>query len=235
MRLSLLLALAFVAASCSSVESSAGGSRVLFLGNSLTYTHDLPRAVAALAEAAGEEMAVASVTAPNVSLEDLWHDGRALDAIASGAWDVVVMQQGPSTQPASREHLAVWVGRFAERARAEGVRPAVYMVWPPAGTDLALAEASYADAAEGAGALLLPVGRAWRLALEADPDMPLYGLDGFHPSPTGTALAALVIYGGVAGELPDALPSRLPVGATSVELDAALVEAASRALGASGR
>lgn len=230
MRPCLLLTLAFLAASCSSVGPPADGTRVLFLGNSLTYTHDLPDAVAALAEAAGGEMAVASVTAPNVSLEDLWREGRAVDAIDSGAWDVVVMQQGPSTQPASREHLAVWVGRFADRARDAGVRPVVYMVWPPEGTDLALTEASYAAAAESADALLLPAGRAWRLAMEADPDVPLYGPDRFHPSPTGTALAALVVYGGLAGGLPDSLPAHLVVGGVSVEVDAALVHAASRAL-----
>ena len=42
--------------------------------------------------------------------------------------------------------------------------------------------------------LLLPAGDAWRAAWAADARLPLYGPDGFHPSPMGTYLAALVIY-----------------------------------------
>ena len=42
--------------------------------------------------------------------------------------------------------------------------------------------------------MLMPVGEAWRGAWRQNPDAPLYGPDGFHPTPTGTYLAALVIY-----------------------------------------
>ena len=42
--------------------------------------------------------------------------------------------------------------------------------------------------------LLLPVGDAFRVAIEKDPSVSLFGPDGFHPSPLGTYLAAIVIH-----------------------------------------
>ncbi|HSF38638.1 MAG TPA: hypothetical protein VLT87_02530, partial [Thermoanaerobaculia bacterium] len=82
--------------------------RVLFLGNSLTYSNDLPGIVQAFAKARGQEIYVDSVTLGGANLEDLWDDGSALDAIAKGNWNVVVLQQGPSSAPDSREHLRDW-------------------------------------------------------------------------------------------------------------------------------
>jgi len=55
--------------------------------------------------------------------------------------------------------------------------------------------------------MLLPVGEAWRAAWRRDPDVPLYGPDGFHPTPTATYLAALVIYQQVSGRSPIGLPA----------------------------
>jgi hypothetical protein len=42
--------------------------------------------------------------------------------------------------------------------------------------------------------MVAPVGTAWKVALDADRDLPLYGSDGYHPAPAGTLLAALTIY-----------------------------------------
>jgi hypothetical protein len=53
---------------------------------------------------------------------------------------------------------------------------------------------SYAAAAAAAHALLLPAGEALRSAYGADPSMPLFDADGFHPLPLGSFGVALVIY-----------------------------------------
>ena len=47
--------------------------------------------------------------------------------------------------------------------------------------------------AHGFHHLVLPVGEAWRSAWRIDPNIALYGPDGFHPSLMGTYLAALVV------------------------------------------
>src|SRR5688572_25247155 len=72
--------------------------RVLFIGNSLTYTNDLPATLEAVARAAGQRIEAVAVTAPNFSLMDHVRGGsEALPMIRRGGWDFVVMQQGPTS------------------------------------------------------------------------------------------------------------------------------------------
>ena len=103
---------------------------VLFVGNSLTATNDLPAQVAALAKAAGHRLETDAVIQDGFSLEDHWKRGAALSAIASGRWDVVILQQGPSSLPESQAHLREWTARYAALARKAGTRAGLLTVWP---------------------------------------------------------------------------------------------------------
>ncbi len=171
--------------------------RVLFVGNSLTATNDLPAYVAGLADAAGRKLEYRTIAVGGYSLEDHWNLGEARKALATRSWDVVVVQQGPSALPESQVNLRAWAMRFADEARAKGTRPALLTVWPESYRQSALADVitSYRRAAGAAGAELLPAGLSWQTAWRCDRRLGLYGGDGFHPSPLGTYAAALVVYG----------------------------------------
>jgi len=176
--------------------------RVLFIGNSLTFANDLPGMVAAMGEADGRRVEVASIAAPDFSLEDHWQKGEARRAIARGGWSVVVLQQGPSALPASRALLVEYTKRFAREIRQAGATPALYMVWPSTARrgDFAAVSGSYATAAAAVEGLLMRAGDAWREAWRLDSRLPLYGPDGFHPSALGSQLAAMVIYQQLTGQ-----------------------------------
>jgi hypothetical protein len=171
--------------------------RVLFVGNSLTATNDLPAVVAGLARATGRNLEYRTIAFGGYALEDHWAQGDARAALASRSWDVVVMQQGPSALPESQINLRQWASRFADEARAAGTRPALLTVWPESYRRRALRDviASYRRAAEAARADLFPAGLAWQIAWRCKPRLGLYGPDGFHPSALGTYAAALVLYG----------------------------------------
>ena len=191
--------------------AASGGMRVLFIGNSLTYANDLPLMVQALAKAAGLDLYVEAITAGGAGLDDHWRDGDALRAISRRGWNVVVLQQGPSSLPESRVHLRKWARQFAAPIRKAGARPALYMVWPDK-TRLAWFDevrGSYALAAEDVDGILLPAGEAWRAAWRRDPRARLYAMDGLHPSVAGTYAAALSIYGMLCNRPPQNLPARL--------------------------
>lgn len=171
--------------------------RVLFIGNSLTYTNDLPAVVAAIAKAGKQKKLVyKTIAEPNYALEDHWNNGNTLKVISKGKWDFVVMQQGPSGSADGRRDLLKQSKRFAEEIIKTGAKPALFMVWPPEEGKIALSDVirSYQDAAIEADALILPAGKAWLASRESDPSIKLYSDDGFHPSLNGTYLSALVIY-----------------------------------------
>ncbi|MEX0892004.1 MAG: hypothetical protein WEB88_07520 [Gemmatimonadota bacterium] len=192
------------------------GEGVLFIGNSLTASNDLPGMVTALAEAAGADIPTMAVLAAQTSLEDHWHEGSARREIERGGWRAVVLQQGPSTLPESREHLIHWTGVYADAIRSQGGAPYVYMVWPPMGGDWERAIGSYRLAAEAAQSGLFPVAEAFRAAWARDPELPLLAGDGFHPSAMGTYLAAVVMVAQLENRSPVGLPADL-AGRVSVE------------------
>jgi hypothetical protein len=233
-----LVLVALAVAGCGGEDGGAEGApqeaplRILFVGNSLTATNDLPGAVARIAEDAGRRPVETRTVAPGgVSLEEHWTSTGARQALAEADWDVVVLQQGPSSLPESRAHLVSWARRWADEVRAHGAKPALLTVWPEEERASALPDviASYEAAAGESGAELLPAGAAWSAAWRRDRGLALYGPDGFHPSELGTELAALVVYAGLTGAAPDGLPLDAAVPADSAGI---LRDAAAEALAA---
>ena len=215
---------------------AAGGTqdiRVLFIGNSLTAANDLPAMVRELAQQNGlrERVAVGLIAKPNFSLEDHWNDGEALRAVRSGRWTHVVLQQGPSSLMESRGPLREWSKRFATEARATGAKILLCGVWPPRERLQFQPDVteSYRLAATDAGGELVAVGEGWRLAWEKDRQLPLYGPDGFHPSPLGTYLGALMFFERVTGRSSSGLqpPRSVRADAKTLKL---LEDSAHRAL-----
>lgn len=185
--------------------------RVLFIGNSLTASNNLPAIVQAMAKAGGQRPLVYQTeVAPGFSLGDHLQRGQAQRAIARGKWDVVVLQHGPSTLPESRKELVRDARRFNELIRKAGARPALLMVWPLRSRqqDFDRVRDSYALAAKETEGILLPAGEAWRAALLKQPNLPLYN-DDIHPTPAGSYLAALVIYARLYEQSPVGLPATL--------------------------
>lgn len=181
----------------SHLEDTRVKLRILFIGNSLTDANDLPAIVQALAKANGEHIQVDAVTQGGANLEDHWNDGVALQKIAQGRWNVVVLQQGPSSAPDSRAHLREWTRKFDERIREAGARTALYMVWPTPdrlGYFDDVREA-YRLAALDVNGLFFPAGEALREAQRRNVGTSLYTFDQFHPSQAGSYAAGLSIYG----------------------------------------
>ena len=201
---------ALATAATPAFAQDATAQRLLFIGNSLTYTNNLPRIVEAVFAGAGAQASTDMVAMPGVSLFDHWYSPqrKAEKAIARGGWTTVVMQQGPSSRPESRRDLRSSVKRFAKFIAAAGARPALYCVWPQQSRpeDFDDVIESYRLAADDIGGLFFPVGAAWR----ATPaDIPLYSPDGIHPNAYGSYLAALVMYGVLSSRSPEGLPATL--------------------------
>jgi hypothetical protein len=178
--------------SCVVAPAAAAPLRVLFIGNSYTYTHNLPEVFRRVAAAEGRQVSVQSLTAPGVSIEDHFSAGN-LPRELRGDWDLVVMQQGPSSLPENRRYLVSWTAEVARHLDPARTRIVMFSVWPAIehGHTWENAEISYAQAAEKVGGCLFPAAAAWRFALLDDPSVPLYSSDGLHPTREGVMLAAM--------------------------------------------
>ena len=202
-----------------SPSAIGSGARVLFIGNSLTYENDVPKMVRELAAAAGLAWYVEAQVSGGASIQDQWERNLVQAKITNGNWDAVVLQQGPSSLPDSRTNLRHWTGEYDRLIREAGGRTALYEVWP----ELSRFEVfdrvrdSYALAARDVDGWFLPAGEAWRVAWEDDPELQLYGPDGFHPTVAGSWAAALTIFGGLSEHSLADLPAPEGVDAATAE------------------
>jgi hypothetical protein len=170
--------------------------RVLFVGNSLTYTNNLPLLVKEVAMKYDRSIETDMLAFPNFTLEDHWLEGKLQKLIASGRFDILVVQQGPSSQADGREMLLGYGLKLKKLCQQSNVALAFFMVWPPRNHAERFKGVikNYSDAAEKTGSILCPVGLAWKTCIETNKDCDYYDADGFHPSLAGSKVAAAVIY-----------------------------------------
>jgi hypothetical protein len=219
------------APACNSQDANAprAGKRILFIGNSLTYVNNLPGMVAALGRLTDDTLSVETVASANYALIDHYNGGsRALGELQSSRWDVVVLQQGPSTTPVNRDSLILVAKLFEPLIRNAGATPALYMVWPTVDRKAFFdaARVSYQMAADEVNGIFIPAGAAWATAWATDPNLPLYDPDGLHASPLGTYLAALVIYERLTGKDARQLPGTAIPGVSAPEATVRLLQRA---------
>jgi hypothetical protein len=177
--------------------------RILMLGNSFTFTNNMPQMLAYLigAEVVHHTRGGARLSEhlnPNTKL-----GARTQAALRQEHWDYVVLQEmshGPITSPKS---FFSSVERLCNQARESGALPILYATWAyqKGGNKLTakgweyeemarrLSEA-YHKAAQENHALIADVGRRF---YELSDTEELYAHDGVHPNEKGSGIAAKTI------------------------------------------
>jgi hypothetical protein len=172
---------------------------VLFLGNSLTYSNNLPELMKLVASCDSVEMTYRSICFPNYALIDHWNDGLAQKEIETGKYNFVVVQQGPSSQTEGRVYLLDYGLKFDSICDRNKAKLVSYMVWPAKArsADFPGVLESYKLLADSTKGIFSPAGNAWLKVWESNPEFNLYDEDNFHPHYNGSLLAAMVIYGSI--------------------------------------
>ena len=176
---------------CAALESSI---KLLFIGNSFTARNNLPGLIAQLAASRGLRIEHRLISAGGASLRRHWNGGEAIKAIRGGGYEFVVLQE-QSTLPvknAKRMHESVRL--FDEAIKSAGAKTVLYMTWARQHTpesQQAITDA-YETIGQELGAIVVPVGIAWRNFVKKHDEPVLYDRDQSHPSLAGSYLAACV-------------------------------------------
>lgn len=177
----------------------SSSQRILFVGNSLTYTNNLPSILEEIARDLGESIETTTLAFPNYAIEDHWNDGNFQKKLAEGNFEYVIIQQGPSSQANGKEMLVNYGAKMQIVCKEYGAKLAYFMVWPSKKYyytfDGVIKNYSYAAASNNA--TLFPVGKLWKKYEAMSNTVRLYGPDNFHPSKAGSFLAALIIFHGI--------------------------------------
>ncbi len=168
-----------IAVVCNSIAQKQ--TSILFIGNSLTYTNDLPQLVKAAAEENGHDVTTKMVAKPNYALMDHWADGAIQKLMRTNEYDFVVIQQGPSSQEYGRKILIDYAQKLSELCEKYDCQLAIFMAWPSRTyyhTFDGVIE-SHRLAAKATGSILCPVGEKWKAYFDKTQKHDYYGPDGF--------------------------------------------------------
>src|SRR5262249_16917322 len=150
---------------------SSADVRVLFVGNSHTRNHGLPNLVCEMVRFRHPEKAVYARVVDVAFLDDVAREPRCRQEIESRPWTGGVLQAERLSASGRHDYARAEGIDIAKRARARGAAAFFFSEWglkSVAGHGTRI-EAVYREMARASGARVVPVGRAWDLALTARP------------------------------------------------------------------
>lgn len=190
---------------------------VLFIGNSYTYSNNLPGMLQQIGYSMGDSIYVDSYTPGGYSLLAHSQDTNTINKIHQQPWDYVVLQdqsQRPSWEPGFVDTAVVPYALFLDsviHANNTCTQAVFYMTWgrkygdagncaayPPVCTYAGMQQRlkqSYIQMSDTCQGIVAPVGEAFKLSMQLDTNINLYWTDYSHPSVEGSFLAACTFYG----------------------------------------
>ena len=193
-------------------------TRVLFLGNSLTFGNDIPGILQALADAESQPLFHDQSTPGGEILEDhAWVNTTSINKVAAGDWDYVVLQeqsQIPLIPYFRINSMYPAVRHIDSMNRANCSRSMMYQVYArknggqqcdPNGVYCSAPLPDYWESQDTMSAVyqaiadeleipVAPVGEAFRRARQLDSTLTLWTGDNLHPAYAGSYLAGCVFY-----------------------------------------
>jgi hypothetical protein len=170
--------------------------RILWVGNSHTYTGDIPRQVSDIANLHDLIVFQRRITQPGATLGDLMNE--VLENLRENEYDYVILQDWADRCLWDEAAFMNDVRILSAAARSAGAIPILYNPafrhpddWPDVEFQDALT-AAYSNAAFLNGALFIDAARAWMFAYEQHPGLDLFREGGHHASNRGAFFTAAV-------------------------------------------
>ncbi|MCX6270185.1 MAG: T9SS type A sorting domain-containing protein [Bacteroidetes bacterium] len=191
-------------------------TKILFIGNSLTYVNNLPVMFENLAVAGGKKVLVEESTAGGYTLQMHYNWASTQAKIASKDWDCVILQEQSQipSMPGTRETLFYpWAAKLDSTIHVQhplaqtmffltfAHRNGDVDILAGGGTDTYFdmqqrLREGYMHIADSLNDPVAPVGWAWRSVRTMYPLLNLYS-DDVHPNINGTYIAANVFYAAI--------------------------------------
>lgn len=208
--------LLFLSLTLFSFTFSQTTKNIFFVGNSYTYTNNLPELIKLIAASTGDTVNHQSYTPGGSTLQQHSGNQTVTSTIDQGNWDYVVLQeqsQIPSFPNAYiQSEMLPYAAQLANRVKTSNGcgNPIFFMTWGYKNGDASncqgtspvctyegmddLISSRYINMAQTNESIVSPVGKVWRAIRQQNPSMELYSSDGSHPSYLGSMAAAYTFY-----------------------------------------
>lgn len=220
-----------------------GDTKILFVGNSLTFYNSMPDIFHHICTTAGKHVWVEQASLAGKSLRQLIESDVILKKIASREWDIVVLQSDDITAFPDMIHMEeLVVQRFKNVIVQKSPHATIWyqLLWGLRdgvevleinGQKIYYSYEEYFEKirkgtvylASKCSVNISPVGWAWQTIRRSHPEIDLFSGDGAHPGPEGSFLTAAVHFSAIYHESCSGLEpnSELSESLVTILLDAA--------------
>jgi len=208
------LILTFIIISITYLSNAQNPTRVLFIGNSITYFNDMPQTFENIANSFGDLTEVTMYAPGGTGFVNHVVDANVYDYFRQGDWDFIVLQPGSNESPGYSYPIEETL------TRAEILLDSIYIynpctkvlyyeisygVWGSTPENLAtynetmdLIHTNLNFLADNTKTFYAPVGEAISTAWNYDQSIMLWGSTGdIHPNDKGSYIAACVFYASI--------------------------------------
>jgi hypothetical protein len=192
---------------------------VLLIGNSHSSRGNLPGVLQQLLTSGGSASAKVEAVGHWAFLAERLEDAKTQKTLESLPWTHVVLQAQKYSTSGRYTYPTAAAEEWIRRSRSIGAQPILFPEWARRGY---LEEGSrvhrlHMDIAAREPACVAPIGLAWEIMLDTNPDIRLHELDGNHANRTGALLTAYVLYATITGHSIMELPQTKIRGVTADE------------------
>ncbi len=186
-----------------SSSSDPKAKRVLFIGNSLTYTFDAPEQFSKIIKLArpNQTFSAFSATGPNFTLAEHLSDRNTMSLLTKSKWDYIVLQEGTRAIYGDYQEAKESLEEF--KTIAEQQRAKLILIKIPGDKNSAADKSRIANFFDKIDAELklktLPIGDFVFFCQNNQPQLKLYDTDNHHPGPDGALLYACLVAREIAG------------------------------------
>lgn len=201
-------------------DANPDALKILFIGNSLTFTHELPLVLSNFllsrkepgptGVSASNGLKIYMVVQGGFRLQDHWKFKAARKMLKEHKWDYVVLQEQSMNAAMDRAKLFQYADHFGNDIRAQGAKIVVFCAWSYKhdAPSYKAATKNLTELVEHLKAIAVPVGECWNRLQSEHPEIELYE-DAVHPSQAGTYLSACAFYSTLTGLSPLGLPFQM--------------------------
>ncbi len=189
-------------------------TRVLFIGNSITYFNNMPQTFEAIANSKKDYTDVTVYAPGGTGFIHHVNDPNVYEYFRKGNWDYVVLQPGSNESPGYSEPIEATLSRAKIlKDSIQAYNPCAktlyyeisYGVWGSTASDLVtynntmdLIRANIEYLSDSTSLFFAPAGEAVRIAWNADQTTMLWGSTGdIHPNAKGSYIIACTFYASI--------------------------------------
>ena len=195
--------LAFTAAIAllDTVDAAETEYSVLLIGNSHSSRGNLPEVLQQLLEIDVGSSVHVKAAGHWAFLAERLEDNKTQELLESRPWTHVVLQAQKYSTSGQYVYPTEAAEEWIRRSRNVGAQPILFLEWARLENEEegARIHRLHVEIASREPACVAPIGLAWEISLEADPEIRLHHRDGNHANRAGALLTAYVLYGAITG------------------------------------